>query len=183
MPARVRPTAQAEPSSVPPTRTAGVVLLKEELVRERLMDRASAVGGDVAEQPRRALPVVKPARVVGDGVEADALDRNAERARLRDLAPHEAEPGGALAGLDARLGDDHGAAIASVDVAQDLMDRTEPGVVDFDQGAVVDLLVVGVVVHADDGEVVRPSAEHWPDPARDPVPDLVHGGRVLARVL
>src|ERR671917_1134587 len=65
-PAAMAPVAA---SSVPPSLPPGVPPLQEQLVRERLIQRACPVGRDVAEQPRRALPVVEPAGVVGHRVE------------------------------------------------------------------------------------------------------------------
>src|SRR3954469_2520427 len=83
-------------------------LLQMDLLCKRLVQRAGAVRLDVAEESCRAVPVIHPAGVISNWVQANTLDRHPERPCLRDLASNVAQPKRALVRLYPGLGDEHG---------------------------------------------------------------------------
>ena len=72
----------------------------------------------MAEQAVLAEPVIVPAEVVGDRVEADALDRHAAGAGAPGLGGHPAQPWRAGLALGAGLGEDDRAAGTGVELEE-----------------------------------------------------------------
>ena len=68
------------------------MLLSRDFFGKRLIHGTPTVSLDVAEQSRRAVPLVVPARIVSYRVEADPFDRNAGLPRLRHFMPDDPEP-------------------------------------------------------------------------------------------
>src|SRR3954453_7865136 len=60
-------------------------LLQADLLGQGLVDRTGALRLDIPKQSGGAVPVVQPARVVGDRIPADPLDRHPEYPGLGHL--------------------------------------------------------------------------------------------------
>ena len=131
--------------------------------------------GQMAEQAVLAEPVVVPAEVVGDRIEADALDRHAAGAGAPDLGGDHAQPGRAGVALGAGLGDQDRAAGAGVELEEQVGERAVERVVGADRRAAVDPLVGRVVVGADDVEEAGLPADLRPEPPGDQVGGLELG--------
>ena len=147
-------------------------LLQTDLIHQWLVNRPGAIRLNIAEQSGGAVTVVHPARVVGDRVPADALHRYSECPCLRHLPCQVAQPERSLVRLNARFSDEHRSPIPGMDVAQDVVKRAVPGVIHLNPGPAIDPLIVRVVVHPDNVDVLRLSAQLRPQPSGDVVPDL-----------
>ena len=74
--------------------------------------------------------------------------------------------------LNARFRDEQRSPIPGMDIVQDVVKRTEPGMIHLDPGPAIDPLVVRVVVYPNNVKVLRFPAQLRPQPSGDVVPDL-----------
>jgi hypothetical protein len=113
--------------------------LNRDFFRKRLIHGTPTVSLYVAEQSRRAVPLVVPARIVSYRVEANPFDRNAGLPRLRHLMPDDPQPGRPDVAFDAGLGEEHRPAVTIVDVSKELAQRAVIGRVHRYRQIAVDL--------------------------------------------
>ncbi len=142
---------------------------------------AEGAGGEVwgeFDEAAGGVAIVVPAGVVGDGIEADAEDGNAEALGGADLGGEVAEPADGGGGLGAGFGDEDGAVIALVEVHEQGVEGTMEAVAGRGALTLVDPLVVPVEVDADEVEEVGGAAEIGMGVTGEHVPDFELGVRV-----
>ena len=79
------------------------------------------------------MTLVIPARIVSDGVDAEAFNGHAGISRCRDLMPHDAKPCWAEISLDTCLSDEHRSAEPAVYIRQQIANWPMPRVIDRDR--------------------------------------------------
>ena len=129
----------------------------------------------VSEETVLAEPVVVPAEMVGNRIEADPFDRNSAGPAAADLGGDRPQPVGPALALGAGLGDDDRPAEACEDLEEQVRKRPVQRVPGADGWAAVDPLVGRVVVQPQDVEEARIAADLRPQPSRKQLEGLVLG--------
>src|SRR5579884_1832542 len=134
-------------------------LLPPQFEGQRTEYRTAAILSGVPEQAVRTMPLVVPSGMIRHRIKADAMQRHAAVHGRGGFAAHITKPARALVAFAPGFGDQHGAAIPLVILAQDVAERPVAWLAQPDGRAVVAPLVVVVVVQSNDVEVLGMTAE------------------------
>ena len=151
------------------------MLLEGEFGDEILAEGAGGVVGGELNEATGRVPVVVPAGIVRDGVEADTENRNAEALSGADFSGDVAEPADGGGRLSAGFGDEDGTVITLVEIGEQSMEGTVQTVAGWNAFAFVDPLVVPVEVDADEIEEIGGASEARFGVAGEHVPDFKLG--------
>jgi hypothetical protein len=130
-----------------------------QLVSQRLIKGSGFVSLKIAEEPRGAMAVVVPARIVHDGIQTDPVNWDACLACGNDFMTDDAKPSTAQVTLDAGFGNKQRALVALISVAQKAGEGAVLRVIDPNRQVSVNPLIVKVVVHPDEVDVVRAASQ------------------------
>src|ERR1041384_2414307 len=126
----------------------------------------------IVPEPVIAVPIIEPARMINDRIEANALELNALLRSRQRLAANVTKPTRAPLVLDSRLCDEERTPIASVNFEDDIAKRTITRVIRIDERAAENPLIVNVVIAADDVEIFFSAPKFGSNPAANHVPSL-----------
>ena len=134
-------------------------LLPMQFTGKSRADRALTFRVGCRQEAYAADPFVVPAGIVGDRVEAYALDRDAGLQRSVHFRADVVEPSRSAATLRAGLGNEKRAPVARMHFTEHLVQRSIRMMAHGDRRTVMVPLIIGIVVEPDDIEIFRRSTQ------------------------
>jgi hypothetical protein len=126
---------------------------------ESLTKRSGSLAVEISKEAGMAVPVIIPSGIVEDRIETDSVDRDACLLCRENLMTNDAKPSRAQVALNSGLGNKERPPIALVDVTKEITEGTKLPMVDRDRQVSVNPLIVKIVIHSNDVDVVGSASE------------------------